>query len=481
MSRKIQAAFFDMGGTIETFNFTHALRLEATAVIQQRLYQVGIDLRLRDEQLLAVITKGLERYKSWSVQTLDELPPLRVWSEYIFPEQDVELDRLAPIAEELSFLVETRFYCRTMRPEMPAVLEAIQQMGLKIGLISNVNSRGQVLANLEQYGIIHYFNPIVLSSTYGRRKPDPAIFHYAARLANAPASECVYVGDRINRDILGAQRAGFRLAVQIRHNFEQGEIDEGAIPDVVINNMTELVEVLHAEITHTSASKPTSLIQAILFDAGDILYHRPHRGRQFNTFLRKLALNPDNPHIAEKEELANQAYQGQISQDDYREAIVRLYGVTQPELIERGKQIIGTEDNNVLFFSGVRETLVALKEMGYLLGIVTDTASPVYVKLRWFEKGGFGMVWDSIISSKELGVRKPDPRLYQAALRQLGLTADQAIFVGHKATELDGARAVGLKTVAFNYEKSAKADFYIEKFADLRKVHLLVSPPTVSR
>ena len=93
-----------------------------------------------------------------------------------------------------------------MRPEMPAVLHAIQQMGLKIGLISNVCSRGQVPLNLEQYGLRHYFNPLVLSSEYGRRKPDPAIFHHAARLAGVPTSHCLYVGDRIARDILGRAR-----------------------------------------------------------------------------------------------------------------------------------------------------------------------------------------------------------------------------------------------------------------------------------
>jgi putative hydrolase of the HAD superfamily len=115
----------------------------------------------------------------------------------------------------------------------------------------------------------------------------------------------------------------------------------------------------------------------------------------------------------------------------------------------------------------VAETLTALKEMGYLLGIITDTANSVSTKLRWFENGGFGHVWDSIISSKEIGARKPDPRLYQAALQQLGVSTEQAIFVGHKISELDGAHAVGLKTVAYNYDKSARADYYIDNFSDL--------------
>jgi len=40
---------------------------------------------------------------------------------------------LAAAAEELSFFFETRFYRREMRPEVPAVLEAIKEMGLKSG------------------------------------------------------------------------------------------------------------------------------------------------------------------------------------------------------------------------------------------------------------------------------------------------------------------------------------------------------------
>jgi FMN phosphatase YigB (HAD superfamily) len=106
------------------------------------------------------------------------------------------------------------------------------------------------------------------------------------------------------------------------------------------------------------------------------------------------------------------------------------------------------------------------------LGIVTDTASPLHIKLAWFERGGFGEVWDAVISSKELGVRKPNAKIYLAALQQLGIKAEQAIFVGHKASELDGARAVGVKTIAFNYEETAIADYFIKQFSDLLNLPL---------
>jgi putative hydrolase of the HAD superfamily len=473
MGKEIQAVFFDMGGTIETFGYTRELRLDATAVIQERLLQAGIDLQLDNEQLLEVISSGLGRYKLFSIESMDELPPHRVWGEYVFSGHEIDQPKLAGIAEELSFFVETRFYRRAMRLEMPAVLEAIKQMGLKIGLISNVNSRGQVPTNLKEYGIYQYFDPIVLSSEYGRRKPDPAIFHYAARLANVSASTCLYVGDRITRDIDGAQRAGYGMSIQIRHDFKHGESDEGAIPDAVIDNMTELLEILRVSCDSEQTPTKSGKIRALIFDAGDILYFRPERGAKFAAYLKELGMEIKPNHAQEKKPIEYKAYRGEISHDEYREAIVNMYGITQPKQVERGKQALIDDDNNVAFFDGVPETLRALDENGYLLGIVTDTANSISAKLSWFERGGFGHVWDSIVSSLELGTRKPDPKIYQAALQQLGLTPNQAAFVGHKASELAGAHDVGMRTIAFNYDKDANADFYIEKFSDLLKVQVL--------
>ena len=469
----IRAVFFDMGGTIQTFGYTRELRLAATAGLQEQLLSAGIDLHLDNQGLYQLVSDGLERYHRWSVQSMEELSTQVVWRDYILVDHPVDLDALAAVSEDLMLYIETHYYERNMRPEMPAVLESLQAMGLKIGLISNVCSRGQVPVNLDEYGIRHYFDPIVLSSEYGRRKPDPAIFHYAARLANVPTSECLYVGDRIARDIVGSRKAGFRLAVQIRHDFDHGESDEGATPDAVIDTMMELIDLLRqdqiraAEKAQAELANPRSVC-AILFDAGDILYYRPQqRGLVFNGFLKELRLDADDNHTQERERITEQAYRGEINQDQFREAILRSYGVTRPEHIERGKQILAEEDDDVQFFEGVQKTLLALKDKGYLLGIVTDTANPIHVKLSWFEHGGFVHVWDSIISSKEVGMRKPEPGIYRAAMQQLGVTSERTAFVGHKAYELEGARAVGMKTIAFNYENSAKADFYIQQFPDL--------------
>ena len=470
----LQAVFFDMGGTLERVWYTTEQRVKAAAGMRNMLISGGIELQMPEADFYRTLTAGYRRYHRWSVESMQELPPFRVWSDFILAGLSIDPSRLEPIAEELMLYLETNFFQRELRPEAPQALEAVRKMGLKIGLISNVCSRGLMRENLSAYGIREYFDPIILSSEYGRRKPDPAIFHYSARLANVPTSACVHVGDRVARDILGARKAGFGLTVQIINDFDHGEKDEGPSPEAVIKQLTDLIPLLE-ERSHKPAgsARHDHAIRALLFDAGDILYYRPDRGRNMRCFLETLGLEDKEISATERDSLKKQVYHGHISQAAYQEAFLKLYGITDPELIERGQSMMDADDNSITFFEGVSETLRALKDQGFLLGVITDTAMPIHIKLKWFEQGGFGDVWDSLISSADLGMQKPDPRIYQAALTQLGLRVDEAVFVGHLQEELQGARAVGMKTIAFNYQPEAQADFYIGKFCELLEVPVI--------
>jgi HAD superfamily hydrolase (TIGR01549 family)/HAD superfamily hydrolase (TIGR01509 family) len=467
----IQTIILDMGGTIDTFWFSPEMRLQATPGLQKLLSSAGINLHLTDEQLYELVTIGLEHYHQWRLVTFEEISPKLVWRQYILPNYPEFLNQIDLIAEDLMIWIETRYYQRTMRPEIPSVLDSIQKMGYKIGLISNVNSRGQVPLNLTEYGIIDYFNPIVLSSEYGHRKPDPSIFHYAARLSNSPTSECIYIGDRINRDILGAKRAGYKLAIQIKHEFDHGETDIGASPDFVLNNMTELLDILRSDdrlIKRINKDKVSdNKIHAVLFDADGVLYYRNNKDEEIDAFIRRYGLKSVDNIDPELVQLRHKAFIGQITFEQYRTVVLNKYGITDPELVSQGIRKILDEKNEIHFFKNSVETLKTLKNRNIYLGIVTDTAQPLRVKINKLERGGIGHLWDSIIPSSEVGVQKPDPRIYQLALKQLGLTSAQAIFVGHKSSELEGARNVGMHTVAFNYDHDAKADIYIENFSDL--------------
>jgi HAD superfamily hydrolase (TIGR01509 family) len=171
--------------------------------------------------------------------------------------------------------------------------------------------------------------------------------------------------------------------------------------------------------------------------------------------------------------LRHQAFIGQITFEQYKTAVLNLYGITEPDLVASGIKVSLDEKENIKFFGDTLETLNALKDRNLYLGIITDTSQPLHVKIDKLERGGFGHLWDTIIPSCEVGVQKPDPKIYQLALQQLGITSAQAVFVGHKSSELDGAREVGMRTIAFNYDHDAKADVYIDKFSNLTDLSIL--------
>jgi putative hydrolase of the HAD superfamily len=467
----IQAVFFDMGGTIETFAHDPQMRLQVTPELNSLLCSFDIDLHLDTNDLYQLISTGLKAYHNEAVATEDELPAVEVWKRYILPAHPQFFAALDAHGEELMYWLDTNYFHRELRPEVPAVLSDLKEMGLIIGLISNVCSRNQVADNLKKYGIAETFSVVITSAEFGRRKPDPSIFRHAAYLAGVPTSKCAYVGDRVVRDIIGARRAGYKLAVQIVHTFNHGESDEGAVPDAVIQHMGELVGIIKAEAGKPEQNHAASnSIKALLFDAGDILYLRPNRGEALKQFLAEigLAINPEGEDL--RTDIKLRAYRGDISRDEYFTEMITSYGVSQPDHIRRGKILLAEADDNIRFFDGVCESLQELKSQGYMLGIITDTAVPAYVKMKWFENGGFGEVWDCYISSREIGYEKPDPRIYYAALNQLGLKPDEAFFVGHSPEELVGADAVGMHTITFNPDDGAVAEHTAVAFADILEI-----------
>ena len=53
-------------------------------------------------------------------------------------------------------------------------------------------------------------------------------------------------------------------------------------------------------------------------------------------------------------------------------------------------------------------------------------------------------VFEAMFLSGELGVEKPDPRIYELALRQMGVEPERSLFVDDRPENVEGARAVGI-------------------------------------
>ena len=92
-----------------------------------------------------------------------------------------------------------------------ALLEALRRRGLRLALVSNTASPEWLLRPvLERQGLIDRVDAVVLSSEVGKRKPHPAIFERALAEVGARPEEALFVGDRVEADVLGASRVGMK-------------------------------------------------------------------------------------------------------------------------------------------------------------------------------------------------------------------------------------------------------------------------------
>jgi putative hydrolase of the HAD superfamily len=102
-------------------------------------------------------------------------------------------------------------YSESLWRPMPGVYDVLQQLaaaGYKLGIISNASDTNNVERLIDATQLRGYFEPIIISSAVGIRKPAPKIFDLVLEPWDLPAQECAMVGDTLDADILGAQLAG---------------------------------------------------------------------------------------------------------------------------------------------------------------------------------------------------------------------------------------------------------------------------------
>ena len=99
--------------------------------------------------------------------------------------------------------------------------------------------------------------------------------------------------------------------------------------------------------------------------------------------------------------------------------------------------------------SDIEERILAaldrLRAAGIRTALVSDAGAD---DVECWERSPLCERLDAVVFSYEVGVRKPDPRIYQRALDAIDASPGAAIFVGDGGSdEHRGARAVGMKTV----------------------------------
>ena len=121
-------------------------------------------------------------------------------------------------------------------------------------------------------------------------------------------------------------------------------------------------------------------------------------------------------------------------------------------------------------FPGIAETLEWLEREGYAVGLVSNTGRTWGRYLRTVQdRLGIGKYFDSRVFSDEVGIRKPDPRIFDVALSEMRLPPDRVVHVGDDVTaDIAGAKAHGMRAIWFNtgFWRGARADTADAEVAD---------------
>lgn len=238
MERDIRAIFLDLGNTLRILIKDQA----HIAVAQCRMAElVGTDEA--PEAFAQKLDERYEAYRQWAFETLREAPESELWTRWLAPE--FPADRIGPLGVELTFQYRQSKGRRVLVEHGREVVAELDRRGYILGIISNVIASREIPDWMEADGFTKYFKSVVLSSVFGRRKPDPSIYLEAARLAGVEPLHCVYVGDNLKRDVTGTRRAGFGMVVIMisPEDLVREPITEENRPDVIIHEFRELLDV----------------------------------------------------------------------------------------------------------------------------------------------------------------------------------------------------------------------------------------------
>jgi len=111
-----------------------------------------------------------------------------------------------------------------------ALLEALRERGLRLGLVSNAIDPPDLLhRDLAELGVADRLDAAVFSSEVGRRKPDPLIFRTVLDRLEVAPERALFVGDMLATDIAGASALGMRTCQALW--FRADEDPSGPEPD----------------------------------------------------------------------------------------------------------------------------------------------------------------------------------------------------------------------------------------------------------
>ena len=214
------------------------------------------------------------------------------------------------------------------------------------------------------------------------------------------------------------------------------------------------------------------MLRAVFFDVGNtLLFPSPSVGEVCRTILAEEGHIHDLKAIDALMPLVDEFYEDRYRTDDTfwtdeertSQVWIGMYSLLCRELgiedeaehiASRVYQEFGRADRWSAY-EDVAPALERLRARGLRIGLISNWDR----RLAGLMDGlGLAPLLDTIVCSAEVGLHKPDPRIFELACERLGVTAAQSAHVGdHHYADILGARAAGLRPVLIDRHSDAEA------------------------
>ncbi|MHC5108314.1 MAG: HAD family hydrolase [Planctomycetota bacterium] len=239
---RVEAVLFDLGDTLVHFETSRvsAVLSESCRPSYDHLVEIGHNLPDYPTYLKAVKRRFMRDWLRSKV-TRREVQLLKCM-ERLHKGLGAHLSQ-----EELEDVM-----CQTSTPAMKAlttvddhaasVLENLRDQGMRMGVVSNTCFPSVAIDTyLETKGLLKFFPIRVYSSDVRFMKPSRQIFRFALDQLDIEPGRILYVGDRLDNDVMGASRVGMKT---VHYSPQRRRRNWLVIPDFSITSLPELTTIV---------------------------------------------------------------------------------------------------------------------------------------------------------------------------------------------------------------------------------------------
>ncbi len=227
-----KAVFFDIDGTIYDYSRANALAVEKVKEYCECKLEISA---LEYEQMIKEAQKTAHSRIGGGAALHNRLIRFQCLLELMEKP-------LFPHAENLYHCYwNTLISAAEPEPGLLDVFEELKKRGIYVGIGTNMTADIQY-RKLDSLGLGPWIDGIVTSEEVGVEKPDKKLFLLCAQKAGVSPQECVFIGDSVKDDILGACHAGMEGVLYQKEDGEREENSAGMY--TVIHHFDECIGVL---------------------------------------------------------------------------------------------------------------------------------------------------------------------------------------------------------------------------------------------